>query len=95
MDAYIFDRTDLASRALAAEERSSIECLLSENNQVTIDLSQVASVSESYADELFGVLVLKRGLDFVTKHIRFVNASDSVLRPIAVAMKRRSVTQNI
>lgn len=89
MEAYTFDRTDLASRALAAEERASIEALIVKEEQVKIDLSQVASISESYADELFGVLVLRHGLAFVANHLRFINASDSVLRPIAVAMKRR------
>lgn len=91
MEAYTFTRTDLASRSLAAQERATIEGLLSANDLVKVDLANVSSISESYADELFGVLVLQRGLDFVTKHLRIVNAADSVLRPIAVAMKRRTV----
>lgn len=90
MEAYTFDRTDLASRALAAKERSSIEALLSENERILIDLSNVASISESFADELFGVLVLRRGLDFVSQRVRFVNAKDPVLRSVAIAMQRRS-----
>ena len=89
MDAYTFQRTDLASRSLAAQERATIESLLSTNDTVKVDLAKVSSISESYADELFGVLVLQRGLEYVTKHLRIVNAADSVLRPIAVAMKRR------
>jgi hypothetical protein len=74
---------------LAAQERATIESLLSTNDTVKVDLAKVSSISESYADELFGVLVLQRGLEYVTKHLRIVNAADSVLRPIAVAMKRR------
>ncbi len=89
MEAYTFERTDLASRSLAAKERATIESLLSTNDTVKVDLAKVSSISESYADELFGVLVLQRGLEYVTKHLRIVNAADSVLRPIAVAMKRR------
>ncbi|AYG06913.1 DUF4325 domain-containing protein [Pseudomonas fluorescens] len=89
MEAYTFQRTDLASRSLAAQERATIESLLSTNDTVKVDLAKVSSISESYADELFGVLVLQRGLEYVTKHLRIVNAADSVLRPIAVAMKRR------
>lgn len=95
MDAYRFDRTDLASRILAAKERACIEGLLSQNEMVQIDLGQVASISESYADELFGVLVLDHGLDYVARHIRFVNADDTVLRPIAIAMKRRDSAKKI
>jgi hypothetical protein len=90
MEAYTFQRTDLASRSLAAQERTQIENLLASNDMVQVDLGRVASISESYADELFGVLVLKRGLEFVTQHLRIVNAADNVLRPIAVAMKRRT-----
>ncbi|WP_312956689.1 STAS-like domain-containing protein [Pseudomonas songnenensis] len=52
-------------------------------------------MSESYADELFGVLVLDHGLDYVARHLRFVNADDTVLRPIAVAMKRRDSARKI
>jgi len=91
MEAYTFQRSDLASRSLAAQERATIESLLSANDTVKVDLAKVSSISESYADELFGVLVLQRGLEYVTKHLRIINAADNVLRPIAVAMKRRTV----
>lgn len=90
MEAYTFQRTDLASRSLAAQERTQIETLLASNEMVRVDLAKVASISESYADELFGVLVLKQGIEFVTQHLRIVNAADNVLRPIAVAMRRRT-----
>jgi hypothetical protein len=56
---------------------------------VVIDLSEVQSISESFADELFGVLVMERGFNFVVEHLKIVNAADDVLRSIAVAMKRR------
>jgi len=49
----------------------------------------IQSIFESFADELFGVLVLERGFDFVIKHVKIINAADDVLRSIAVAMKRR------
>ncbi|MBD8685032.1 STAS-like domain-containing protein [Pseudomonas sp. CFBP 13719] len=91
MEAYTFQRTDLASRSLAAQERATIETLLQNSDMVNVDLGRVSSISESYADELFGVLVLQRGLEYVTKHLRIINAADNVLRPIAVAMKRRTI----
>ncbi|QNH03771.1 STAS-like domain-containing protein [Pseudomonas sp. B11D7D] len=90
MDAYTFQRTDLASRALAAQERKTILAQLDRSPRFTIDLGSVHSISESFADELFGVMVLERGVGFVTSHLRLINANESVLRSIAIAMKRRS-----
>jgi len=91
MEAYTFQRTDLASRTVAAKERAKIDANLCAQQRLVIDLKNVASISESFADELFGVLVLEKGLDFVTSRLKLVNATENVLRSIAIAMKRRSV----
>ncbi|AUA81948.1 STAS-like domain-containing protein [Pseudomonas aeruginosa] len=91
MEAYTFQRTDLASRTLAARERTAIDSRIQADQRVVIDLRNVASISESFADELFGVLVLQRGLGDVTSRLKLINATESVLRSIAVAMQRRSV----
>lgn len=90
MEAYTFQRTDLASRSLASKERIAISSLLSKNERVVIDLENVESISESFADELFGVLVLERGISFVVEHIKLTHAAEDVLRSIAIAMRRRS-----
>lgn len=90
MEAYTFQRTDLASRNLAAEERKKIVARLGDESRFTIDLKNVHSISESFADELFGVMVLEKGVSFVTSHLRLINANESVLRSIATAMRRRS-----
>jgi|SRR5690606_4007312 len=90
MEAYIFDGTDLASRNLAAKQRREILSRMKGQQKFVIDLRNVQSVSESFADELFGVMVLERGSKFVTSHVKIVNASDSVLRSIAIAIQRRS-----
>lgn len=93
MEAYTFQRTDLASRSLAARERQSINEQLSASSRLVIDLKNVESISESFADELFGVLVLQRGLGYVTSHLKLINAAEHVLRSIAIAMQRRSSRQ--
>jgi hypothetical protein len=90
MEAYTFQRTDLASRTLAAQERREIMAHLEDQPRFTIDLQNVQSISESFADELFGVLVLEKGSSFVMARLRFINATESVLRSIAIAIKRRS-----
>lgn len=91
MKEYTFQRTDLASRSVAAKDRAAIGEALSESQTIVVDLKNVASISESFADELFGVLVLEKGLAFVTRHLKIRNASESVLKSIAVAMQRRNV----
>lgn len=75
--------------ARPSRERSSLYQQLTERDQVVFDLGEVGSISESFADQLFGVLVLERGFDFVFKHVKVINAADDVLRSIAIAMKRR------
>lgn len=92
MDVYTFHHTDLASRALASRSRTSLSSKLSDCEQVVIDLGRVQSISESFADEFFGVLVMQRGFDFVVQHVKIINAADHVLRPIAISMKRRRLS---
>ncbi len=82
---------DLASRRLAIAERHKIETCLISNTLVYLDLSDVESISESYSDEIFGVLVKKYGIDAVLKLVRVQNASSSILKSIATVIKRRSI----
>lgn len=77
--------TDLASRRSAALLRASLEDVLASGCAPTVDLSHVKTISESYADELFGILALEHGLASVS-----INGAESaVLREIAVAIRRR------
>ncbi|MFI4919811.1 MAG: STAS-like domain-containing protein [Legionellales bacterium] len=82
---------DLASRSLAIPERQEIEKIISKRaGIVEIDLRCVKSISESYADELFGILVRDYGIDEIFSNIRLLNAGDYILESIASAMARRS-----
>lgn len=82
---------DLASRHLAIGERHKIEVYLKDRYLISVDLSGVASISESYSDELFGILVAKFGVEDVLSHIRIQNADPIILRSIATVIKRRSL----
>ncbi len=87
--------TDLASRRSAAQLRHNVVSALKCGNKVIFDLSGVVSISESYADELFGVLVLEYGIkDFFTV-VSIRGASPNVLRRIADAIKERSEHQKL
>lgn len=54
-----------------------------------IDLRQVESLSESYADELFGLLAVGLGIDHFVQRISVCHANTHVLRVIARALKER------
>jgi hypothetical protein len=83
-------RTDLASRALAAQERENIVNYIDNGKTVLLNLEGVLSMSASYGDELFGILAKQLGIQTVTSNLKIVNVSDSVLESIAEAMYVRS-----
>jgi hypothetical protein len=85
---FPFLETDLASRHSAARVRSEIECAL-QSGGATLDLSKVLSISESYADELFGVLVRDLGLERVLAGLHLQGASPNVLHSIVSAIRLR------
>lgn len=80
--------TDLASRRSAANLRSSVEsCLL--QGVAVLDLSQVQSISESYADEFFGVLVDHYSLPWVFSRLKVEGANQAAVRTITQAIRYR------
>lgn len=81
--------TDLASRRSAALLRASVNELLDNNVVVKIDLSNVQSISESYADELFGILVLEHGLGFFANNVSIECNEHGVLKYVVKAIKER------
>ncbi len=81
---------DLASRNQAIPQRHKIETLIKHGDAISLDLSGVFSISESYADEVFGVLVVKFGSDKILSQIKLKNVSPSILRSIAKVIQRRS-----
>lgn len=89
---YELPKGFLASRKLAIPHRQHIEkaFINSEIMTIKIDLSGVESISESYADEIFGVLVEEFGCEDVLSKIQILNAKKYVLENIAIVIDRRS-----
>lgn len=81
--------TDLASRRTAATVRYNVASAVSSGNRVVVDLSEIESVSYSYADELFGVIAATQGFDWLVEHVKIVNTKEHVLRVIAEVISRR------
>lgn len=80
----------LASRSSALVERERLVSAIRNDSVVVYDLSSIVSISSSYADELFGVLVMQFGIEKVLDSLKIVGASPAVLRVIAEAMNVRS-----
>tara|TARA_B100002003_G_C13900519_1_gene438726 strand:+ start:235 stop:543 length:309 start_codon:yes stop_codon:yes gene_type:complete len=81
---------DLASRSRAIGERKKIEEFLQKNEHLLVNCDDVLSISESYADEIFGVLVVQYGFDFLLENLTIVNAKKHVLQSIASVIDRRN-----
>lgn len=81
--------SDLASRQAAAELRAVIEEHAAAGNLVALNFKDVFSVSESYADELFGVLVIRHGLAWLSNFVLIHNAAPGVFRAILSAIRQR------
>ena len=81
--------TDLASRHTAATVRYNVASAVSAGNRVIVDLSEIESLSYSYADELFGVIAATRGFDWLVEKVKIANAKEHVLRVIAEVVSRR------
>lgn len=90
IERYKLPSGDLASRRLAITERNHIEQLLKSSAILKLDLKDVKSLSESYSDEIFGVLVVKHGVEYVLGKLKIENASTSILKSIARVIQRRN-----
>lgn len=86
--------TDLASRQAAAALRAQIVQHALAGEKVSIDLSAVLSISESYADELFGILALRYGLDWFSDNVVLHHPNPFVFRAIASAIRQRLKSQS-
>jgi hypothetical protein len=86
----ILEDTDLASRSAARQLRHTILQTLGERPSIQLDLSAVQSISDSYADELFGVLCAQLGFDSFFTKVKIIGSNDSLNRAIAINIDNRT-----
>ena len=86
--------TDLASRQAAAELRAQIEKFASLGEKVAVDFGSVLSISESYADELLGVLALRYGLEWLSRNVVLHHLNSFAFRAVASAIRQRLASQS-
>lgn len=95
-EVFYSDGSDLASRVSARNLRNNVEQAISNGKLAVVDLTEVISISESYADELFAVLVEQHGLEWFANNVKVLHQapnSDNVLHSIATAIRRRLENQ--
>ncbi len=77
----------LGTRFLARPLRQQLETALEEHRNVTIDFSTI-SVTQSFIDELMGILILKNGPDLISR-IAFKKCSTDVKEIIRLVIGKR------
>ena len=82
-------QTDLASRSEASKFRVRLLKIINDDSSVNIDFQGVESISDSYADELFGILALSLGIEKFFRIISIINASDRIFQVIAANIHTR------
>ena len=82
--------SDLSSRARASALRARVVSAVEGGCQhVHVDLQGVRTISSSFADELFAVIVAAKGEEWFKAHIKVVNVSVSLRRTILEAIEDR------
>jgi hypothetical protein len=82
--------TDLSNRRGAARLRSEIiRKICGPDDLLTIDFAGVRTLSDSFADELFGVLVENRREPWFRQHVRLVNLRADIRLTILEAIQQR------
>jgi hypothetical protein len=86
---FSIGHSDLASRGTGAQIRRALLEQISANGRTEVDLAGVENLSESIADEVFGVLAAAHGWDWLKANVRLVNGQAFVVETVARAVKRR------
>lgn len=82
--------TDVSSRAHAAQLRIQIiNSLCPTCERTTVDFTGVRTISDSFADELFGVLVEECGEDWFRQHIEVLGLDELTRATILEAVADR------
>lgn len=81
--------SDLASRAKARSYRETVNQIIAHGNKVEFDFSNVFSISDSFADELFGVLASNIGREGISDYVKVINAKESIYKIIALNILNR------
>lgn len=79
----------LGTRSLGRKIRNSVLEDLRMGNRVVFDFGGVEIISNSFADECFGKLVLDFDLSFIKANTTFKNTNKDIVRVIKYAISQR------
>jgi len=83
-----FINTDFAGTRIVGEKiRLEIEKSLPLGRGVTLDFVLLDMITQSFADEIIGILVRLNGAKFVGENIRLVNANKEIIDTINFVIK--------
>lgn len=80
---------NLGTRTLGSQVRQQLLPLIKNNDKVVLDFSGVNIVSNSFADESIGKLLLSMSFEELKRHTTFKGTNEFVRKNIAIALKRR------
>jgi len=66
------------SRKSGEQIREDIEVKLQDDTGVTLDFAQINMITQSFGDEIVGILTRINGIEFIKKNIRLVNYNDDI-----------------
>jgi fructose 1,6-bisphosphatase len=76
-----FIESDFAgSRKIAEKVRKEIEdkLYIQNENGITLDFVGVEMITQSFGDEIIGIMTRIKGIDFIKNNIRLVNHNDDI-----------------
>ncbi len=81
--------TDISSRKSAAQLRKHTVSEVDLHGSIVLDFADVRTVSSSFADEAFAILVLERGEAWFKNSVKVINLSKPVKLSIIASVRDR------
>jgi len=72
---YVEGAKTLSSRQIGRKIRNIVEKFLEDNDTVVIDFNGIELISQSFGDEILGVLIRERGINNVKGRVKIANAA--------------------
>lgn len=75
---FIEDSDFAGSRKSGEKVREDIEFKLQDGTGITLDFAQINMITQSFGDEILGILTRMKGVEFIKENIRLVNYNDDI-----------------
>ncbi len=72
----------IGSRGTGEKIRNKIKNEIDTGGKVTLDFGGIEIITQSFADEMIGILVRAFGVDYIRKKLLLVNANEDIKRTL-------------